>query len=155
MNDTTTAGAAGGIGSVVGKLIAAIGFATPLLDLIIRLYVGRVFWNSGQTKIQDWETTLFLFQYEYSVPLLSPAVAAWLATAGELVLPVMLVLGLGTRIAALALFILNYVAVISYPAMGPVGVGDHVFWGFLLAVTFFHGPGKISLDYLISRKFLK
>ena len=91
-----------------------LAFLTPLLDFGIRLFVASVFFKAGLTKIASWSTTLTLFEYEYAVPLLPPELAAWLATAAELTLPVLLVLGLGTRLSALALFVFNAVAVISW-----------------------------------------
>ena len=125
----------------------------PLFALAIRLYVARVFLLSGLTKTHDWNTTIALFENEYRVPVLSPAVAALLGTAAELGLPVLLILGFGTRFAALALFAFNIVAVISYPDLSDAGLKDHMLWGALLLVTFFHGPGKISLDHLFVRRF--
>lgn len=136
------------------KTINGITFLSPLLDLAIRLWVARVFWLSGQTKIQSWDSTLMLFEYEYAVPVLPFEVAAYAATAVELVAPVMLVLGLGTRLGALSLFVLNYVAVISYPDINIAGIKDHMLWGTMLAVSFFHGPGKLSVDHWIRRQIL-
>ncbi len=141
------------IAVLINKVIHVIGYLTPLLDLGMRLWVARVFWNSGLTKIQSWDTTLMLFEYEYAVPVLPFNVAAILATGAELIIPVMLVLGIGTRGGALALFVLNYVAAIAYPDISPAGLKDHYLWGALLAVTFFHGPGKLSVDHLLSMKF--
>ena len=138
---------------LIDKTIHAISYLTPLLDLGIRLWVARVFWNSGMTKIQSWDTTLMLFEYEYSVPVLPFNVAALLSTGVELLVPVMLVFGIGTRGGALALFVLNYVAAIAYPDISPAGLKDHYLWGALLAVTFFHGPGKLSIDHILSDKF--
>jgi putative oxidoreductase len=140
--------------TLIDKTINGITFLSPLLDLAIRLWVARVFWLSGQTKIQSWESTLMLFEYEYAVPVLPFEVAAYAATAVELVAPVMLVLGLGTRLGALSLFVLNYVATISYPDINIAGIKDHMLWGTMLAVSFFHGPGKLSLDHWIRRKIL-
>ena len=62
----------------------------PLLLLALRLFIASVFFKAGLTKIEDWDTTLFLFTEEYSVPLLPPALAAFLGTAGELLLPPLL-----------------------------------------------------------------
>jgi putative oxidoreductase len=70
-----------------------------------------------------------------------------------LCLPPLLALGLGSRAVALAAFVFNVVAATSYPDISEAGIKDHVLWGTLLAVTFFHGPGKISLDYFIVRRF--
>lgn len=121
----------------------------PVFDLAIRLYVAKVFFMAGLTKIKSWSSTLQLFEYEYSVPLLSPKLAAYLGTAAELTLPVMLIVGLFSRPAALALFAFNYVAMISYPDISPAGTKEHWLWGALLLVIFFHGPGKISLDHML------
>lgn len=139
---------------LVGKLIEWLGFLTPVFDLAIRLWVANVFWKSGMSKIQSWDTTLMLFQYEYNVPILPYNVAAILATGAELLFPVLLVFGLASRFSALSLFILNYVAVISYPDINAAGIKDHLLWGTMLAVTFFHGPGSLSLDHLLRKKFL-
>lgn len=136
------------------RVIAALeGYLAPILDLTIRCWVGMVFFQSGLVKIQSWDTTLALFEHEYVVPVISPVLAAYLGTAAELVLPILLVLGLGGRLFAAALFVFNIIAVISYPDLGEVGLKDHQYWGLLLLVTLMHGPGKLSIDYLIRRRF--
>jgi putative oxidoreductase len=124
------------------------------VSLIIRLYVANVFWKSGMTKIASWDTTLALFENEYSVPLLPSNVAAVLGTGAELILPVFLALGLGTRFAALALFVFNIIAAISYPDLSEAGRAEHFYWGLLLLVPLFYGPGKISIDHYLRRKWL-
>jgi putative oxidoreductase len=106
---------------------------------------------SGLTKIQDWSITLSLFRNEYHVPLLPPALAAPLGTATELSLPVFLVLGLGTRAAAVALFVFNLVAATSYPDLSDAGLKDHVLWGALMLVLVVYGPGKLAIDRWIER----
>jgi len=126
---------------------------TALVDLVVRLWVAAVFFKSGLVKIQSWDTTILLFTNEYHVPLLSPYLAAVLGTAAELTLPVFLAIGLGTRLAAAALFVFNIVAVISYPELEGAGLDQHYVWGILLAVTLVHGPGLASLDRLVSRLF--
>jgi putative oxidoreductase len=136
------------------KAITWLGYVTPIFDLAIRLWVANVFWKSGLTKIKSWDSTLMLFEYEYSVPLLPTNVAAFLATGAELLFPVLLLLGLASRFSALSLFILNCVAVISYPDISAAGIKDHILWGTMLAVIFFHGPGLLSADHFLRRKFL-
>jgi putative oxidoreductase len=96
---------------------------------------------------------LTLFEYEYAVPLLPPELAAYLGTAAELSLPVLLVLGLGGRFTALALFLFNIVAVISYPDLSDIGRQDHIYWGMLLGVLTVHGLGKLSLDHVLCRVY--
>lgn len=130
---------------------AALETAKPVVDLIVRLWVANVFFKSGLTKISSWDSTLSLFENEYQVPLLSPELAAYLGTAAELGLPILLALGLGTRFAALALFVFNVIAVISYPDLSPAGLNEHIYWGLLMLVTIVHGGGKLALDGWIER----
>lgn len=129
----------------------ALASLVPFVDLALRLAVAEVFFKSGLTKIQSWETTLTLFEYEYAVPLLPPEWAAYLGTAAELSLPVLLALGLAGRFPALGLFLFNIVAVISYPDLSDTGLQFHILWGLLLAVTVTRGPGCLSLDHLLCR----
>ncbi|AZN38164.1 DoxX family protein [Iodobacter ciconiae] len=92
---------------------------------------------SGLTKVADWGNTVMLFTDEYHVPLLSPQLAAIGGTLGELALPVLLVLGLFTRLSAMGLFVLNLVAVVSYYHVLediPAALQDHLEWGLLLLV---------------------
>lgn len=121
--------------------------------LAARLYIAQVFFSAGLTKIRDWDTTLFLFQEEYQVPLLSPEFAALLATFGELILPILLISGLLTRLSALGLFIVNWVAVISLMDIPPAALYLHVVWGLLLAQVAIYGGGFLSLDRFFSRSF--
>jgi putative oxidoreductase len=130
-------------------LSKALDSLQPLAALAARIYVGQAFFLSGLTKIRDWETTIALFTDEYKVPLLPPALAAVMGTTGELVLPVLLVLGLGGRFAALGLFVLNAVAVISLAEIAPAAFQQHVFWGSLLAGLAIFGPGAWSLERLV------
>ena len=128
------------------RLAAALDALQPAAALAARLYVGQVFFLSGLTKIRDWETTVALFTDEYKVPFLPPALAALMGTAGELVLPVLLVLGLGGRFAALGLLVVNAVAVVSLAEIAPAALQQHVFWGALLAGLAVYGPGPWSLE---------
>jgi len=131
----------------------ALDMAAPAVDLLIRMLVGMVFFQSGLTKIANWNSTVSLFENVYAVPLLPPEIAALLGTGVELFFPVLLVLGLGSRLAAAVLFVFNVIAVISYPDLGEVGLKDHQTWGLLLLVTLLHGPGKLSLDHLLGARF--
>lgn len=136
-----------------GTLVALVeAWLTPVFDLAIRFYVASVFFRSGWLKISDWDSTLVLFENEYQVPLLSPNVAAILGAGGELALPVLLVLGLAGRFGAAGLFVVNLVAVLSYPDLSDLGRADHLLWGVLLLVTLLHGPGRISLDFWLKRR---
>jgi putative oxidoreductase len=125
--------------------------AVPAL-LGARLYVAWVFFKSGYNKLNNWEGTLQLFEHEYAVPVLNFEVAAYLATAGELVLPVMLALGLFTRKAAIGLFIVNYVAVISLEDIAPAAYNLHIIWGLMLLAVVIWGAEKLSADQLLKIK---
>jgi len=135
------------------NLTALVDRMQPFFAVALRIYVARVFFLSGLTKLHDWNITLALFRNEYHVPVLPPALAAVLGTGAELGLPVLLLLGCGTRIAAAALFAFNIVAVISYAGLSPAGLKDHVLWGTLLLVLFFYGPGRLSVDHWLGRMF--
>ena len=120
--------------------------ARPVAALMARAYLAQVFFLSGLTKLRDWETTLLLFTEEYRVPLLSPGMAAVMGTAGELVLPVLLLFGLAGRFAALGLSVVNAVAVISLAEIAPAALQQHITWGVLLAALALYGRGKWSID---------
>ena len=137
------------------RAVRALDALSPLVDLALRLFVAAVFFKSGLTKIASWDSTLALFENVYAVPLLPPELAAYLGTAVELGMPVLLVLGLGTRFAAFVLFVFNIIAVVSYPDLGAVGLKDHQAWGLMLLVTLLHGPGALSLDRLIGRRLAR
>ena len=126
-------------------LTATLDSARPLAALLARVYLAQVFFLSGLTKVRDWDTTLLLFTEEYKVPLLSPGVAAVMGTAGELVLPVLL-LGLAGRFAALGLSVVNVMAVLSLSEIGPAALQQHITWGVLLAALSLYGVGKWSVD---------
>ncbi len=130
-----------------------------LVSLAIRLFVGWQFFKSGLTKIADWGNTLALFRDEYQVPVIPSELAAFMGTAGELTLPILLVLGLLSRPAALGLFMVNLMAVISYPQLFkfecPAGLHDHFYWGALLLVLVAFGPGRLALDHWIAEQLKK
>lgn len=128
-------------------------FLAPLLDLALRLYVADVFFKSGLTKIKSWDSTLYLFSDVYQVPLLNTDVAAYVATAGELGLSVLLVLGLFGRFATAGLFILNAVAAYSYySGLSEAGLFQHFAWGTLLAVLLILSRGKWTVDAWLEKR---
>jgi putative oxidoreductase len=125
--------------------------------LVARWYVAWVFLNPGYLKLKDWEQTVSLFESEYRVPLLSPLWGAITGTAGELVFSVLLILGLGGRIAPLGLFAVNAMAVISYAHElfkddGIVGLRQHECWGIILALLTVYGMGRWTLDAVIKQR---
>jgi putative oxidoreductase len=155
MNGVTSTSPFGRLAGLYCSVARLIDKLQPLLLLGFRLYVARVFFLSGLTKIRDWSITVALFTDEYHVPVLSPAVAAALGTATELSMPVLLALGVGSRFAAGVLFIFNIVAVISYQALPDTAVKDHILWGTMLLVLTICGPGKIAVDTWLERRFAR
>ncbi|BCB43824.1 membrane protein [Vibrio alginolyticus] len=127
----------------------------PLLLLFCRLWVAWVFFNSGLIKVSSWDSTLYLFELEYQVPLLPWELAAYMGTTAELILPVFLALGLITRPMAAILFVFNIIAVISYPVLWEKGFYDHQLWGFMILVVIVWGPGVISIDHVIKNKLTR
>jgi putative oxidoreductase len=127
----------------------------PFFDLAVRLGLAWIFYKSGLNKFQSWDTTVFLFENEYAVPLLAPNLAAGLATFVELVMPVLLAIGLAGRFAAFVLFVFNIVAVVSYPALNLHGQLDHLWWGALLLIPVLRGPGTWSIDHFIRSRYLR
>lgn len=145
------------ISKVLKPFFRGLDFLTPLGDLAARWWVAYIFFAAGLTKIQSWESTLLLFEHEYRVPILSPWLAAVLGTGLELLLPVLLFVGLGGRVIIFLLFCYNLVAMISYPYLwtpeGRLGLDQHINWGLLLALLMFHGSGKLSVDYILRKRF--
>lgn len=130
----------------LAKLGNNLNRLSPLGDLVLRCWVAYAFWISGLLKLRTWDSTLYLFEYEYAVPFLPPEIAAVLGTAVELCGPVLLAVGLFGRGAAALLFLFNIVAVVSYPDLGAAGIEQHKVWGVMLLVCLLHGPGNCSLD---------
>jgi putative oxidoreductase len=130
-------------------LVRALDALQPAAALAARIYVGHAFFASGLTKLRDWDTTLALFTDEYHVPILPPELAAPLGTGGELVLPVLLVLGLGGRFAALGIFVLNLVAANALPEIGEGALLQHIFWGALATGLAIYGPGEWTLERFV------
>ncbi|HLO94334.1 MAG TPA: DoxX family protein [Burkholderiaceae bacterium] len=117
-----------------------------------RVYVAKVFFKSGLTKLRDWDTTLALFQDEYQVPLLPPEVAAYAGTAGEVLLPPLLLLGLATRFAAAGLSVVNVMAVLSLAEIAPTALAGHQWWGSLLLAVLLWGAGRFSVDQALQSR---
>jgi putative oxidoreductase len=127
-------------------------FPLSIIQLAMRIGVGSVFFKAGLLKYASWELTVKLFEDEYKVPILPPEVAARIAMFQELTIPILLFLGLGTRIATVPL--LGMIAVIQ-TFVYPNAWTDHLTWGSILVFLLTRGPGVFSLDYLIERRVVK
>ncbi|RUM55135.1 MAG: hypothetical protein DSY85_05610 [Marinomonas sp.] len=136
-----------------------------LILLLTRFALATVFWLSGQTKIEGFafnplagqfefglptikESTFFLFEYEYALPLIPANLAAYLATAAEHVLPILLILGLFTRLGAAGILAMTLVIqIFVYPSAYAL----HASWAAMALLLMKQGAGRVSLDNLLTR----
>src|SRR6266436_5335945 len=139
--------------NLVAKTIALLErFPLSILQFLFRFTIAAVFWHSGMTKIASWDTTIALFRDEYMVPILPPELAATLAATVELTCPVLLVLGVATRLATLPMLGMTFVIeVFVYPESWL----EHLTWATTLLFILTRGPGAISLDHLIAKTLLR
>jgi putative oxidoreductase len=136
-----------GVRSAIGRAIDVLGrFPLPLLQLLSRLALASVFLKAGFNKLASWELTIQLFADEYKVPLLPPETAAAMATTFEIGCSMLLIFGLGTRLAVLPL--LGMIAVIQ-TFVYPSAYSEHLTWASLLLFLLTRGGGRWSLDYLL------
>jgi putative oxidoreductase len=127
-------------------------FPVSILQLMMRVGVGMIFFNAGLLKYNSFEFAVKLFEEEYEVPVLAPDLAARLAMFNELTWPIFLFAGLATRLATLPLLgMISVIQIFVYPNAWP----DHVLWGGVLIFLLTRGAGAFSLDYLIDRQFRK
>jgi putative oxidoreductase len=143
--------------TILERVDGAFVFLQPILGLGLRVYVGWQFLASGYLKFNNWDTTLFLFENEYRVPVVSPVIAAWAGTAGELFFPLLLIIGFMSRLSAVGLFTVNAMAVFAYAHVlfsegFEAALGQHTLWGLILVVLAVYGPGALSVDHLSSRR---
>ena len=140
--------------TVYNRLAELAGRVLPesLLLLVARLGIAAVFFQSGRTKVEGWltitDSTYYLFDTDYKLPFVPPELAAPMATYAEHLFPILLVLGLGTRFAALGLLgMTTVIEVFVYPDAWPT----HLSWAALLLPLIAKGGGAISLDRLLRR----
>ena len=165
-----TAGSAGPGSPLTRGVATAIGgferLPNTLIAVIARFSIAAVFWNSGQTKVQgfvfnlvsgdvEWgwprlsESALALFQDEYKLPFMPPELAAPLAATAEHVLPLLILIGLGTRFAALALLGMTLVIqLFVYPG----AYATHGTWAAVLLYLMARGPGMLSVDHWLASR---
>lgn len=155
---------------LVQKLIAMMEkFPHSLIALVARFSIAAVFWKSGQTKIEGiaidlvsgefhlgWphlsDSAIDLFKTEYRLPFLAPELAAPMAAFAEHLFPILLLFGLATRFSALALFGMTLtIQLFVYPDAYPT----HGTWAAVLLFLIAKGPGKISIDHWLQRRFQK
>ena len=145
-------GGAGGLAGFLDRLYAIPGSIPDwFLQLGARVAVAPLFFISGRGKVAGLtvtDSTVFLFEHEFGLPM--PVAAAHLAALAENVLPILLVAGFATRLSALALFVMTVVIQLVYPG----GFWNHhLLWFFLLLFIMARGPGCVSLDHLIAKRY--
>lgn len=145
--NTTTSHAGPHLGELLARWVSP-----DLIALVSRVAIASVFWVSGRTKVEGWltltDTTFLLFREDYALPLIPPEAAAYLATWAEHLFPALLVLGLATRLSALALLGMTVVIqVFVYPAAWPT----HLSWAAPLLYLLGQGAGRWSLDHALRR----
>ena len=150
-NSMLSSRARGGAATAIRARVLAINVGlrrVPLAihQLLFRFAVAGVFLKAGLTKVASWDTTLALFRDEYKVPVLPPEAAAVMATCFELTCPVLLMLGLASRLATLPLLgMILTIQLFVYPDAWP----EHLVWGSILVFLLTRGPGALSIDRLI------
>ncbi|HUI19436.1 MAG TPA: DoxX family protein [Methylocella sp.] len=148
------AGKPSGLAGVLLAFYALLdGIPQSLISLGGRIFPAAVFWRSGQTKVEGWHVTdnaIALFRDEYALPLLDPELAAKIAAFSEHFFPVLLVIGLASRFAALALLCMTAVIeIFVYPDAWP----EHGVWATCFLVVIARGPGIFSLDHLLAKRW--
>lgn len=166
----TKADSQAGFVLLIQKIIRLFNQIPPsLIAFLGRFSIAAVFWQSGQTKVQNFainfisgeyqfgiprlsDSAVDLFREEYKLPFLSPEIAAPLAAFGEHFLPILLLLGIATRFSALGLLVMTLtIQIFVYPDAYPT----HGTWAAVLLYLIAKGPGKISIDHLIARRYFK
>ncbi len=126
-----------------------------LLSLLARLSIAGVFWQSGQTKLDGWhvsDSAIYLFENEYRLPLIDPWLAAHIAALAEHLFPVLLVVGLMSRLSAFSLLVMTAVIEIF---VYPDAWATHGTWAVCLMLIASIGPGTLSIDHLIRQRFAR
>ena len=122
------------------------------IALLSRVSIAAVFWQSGQTKVEGWHVTdnaIYLFETDYKLPFVDPWLAAHLSALAEHLFPLLLVIGLASRLSALALLGMTLVIeIFVYPDAWPT----HGTWAVCFLVVIAGGPGRVSLDHFIAKR---
>lgn len=160
MSTSGETGSRAGDGDIVALARRTIGWLErvsydTLVSTPARLFIATTFLLSGRTKVDGFlsvsASAFYLFEYEYSLPVISPRVAAYLATYAEHVFPLLLIVGLGSRLSAAALLVMTLVIqAFVYPGAW----STHLLWASALGFIIFRGPGQLSLDHWLRRRWL-
>jgi putative oxidoreductase len=126
------------------------GWLQSVALLAVRLWIGKIFFMSGLTKTQSWDSTVALFADEYKLPLLPPEIAAYAGTTAELSLSILMFLGFLTPLAGIGLMIMTLVIeLLVYP-----NTTEHYYWMLLLGIIITHGSGRFGVDHWLFKRKL-
>ncbi len=132
---------------------------TAIVALAIRLYLFKIFFWAGMLKLTSWSSTLASFEHQYKIVWLTPYTAALLSTTAEIVLPILILFGLGARLPSLVLLVFNIFQIFFHPLLLKLEYScllkDHILWGILTAIITFYGHGALSLDYWLQKRVCK
>ena len=140
----------GAIRRITAALPAVETWGGSALQLLFRLWMAKIFWDSAMVKLASWSTTVALFQDLYQVPVLPPELAAMAAAAVELTCPVLLLFGIATRLAALPMLGMALTIQFLVPDFYRI---EHYYWMMLLLSLIVRGPGIVSVDHWIRKHF--
>lgn len=159
-SDTALPRAGGGLFALLGRLFDAheaagcwlVAYLEPVFNVAARIWMGKIFLDSGLARVANWKSQEFLFSQEYKLGLLSPKIWAFITTGSELVLPVLLFVGLFTRVPALGLLIMTaFIHFIVGYANDDYLAPYHYVWMLAFGYLFIRGGGPLSIDGLIKR----
>jgi len=157
-SDAAMPRAGGGLFSLIGRLFDAHeavgrGLATylePVFNVAARIWMGKIFLDSGLARIANWKSQEFLFQSEYKLGLLPPKLWAIITTGSELILPVLLFVGVFTRVPALGLLIMTaFIHFVVGLANDDYLAPYHYVWMLVFGYLFIRGGGPLSIDGFI------
>ena len=135
---------------ILQRINCLLNHLQPFTVLACRLWLANIFFFAGLAKIKSWNSTIFLFQYEYNIPLIPVKLAAFLATSIELICPIMLIIGLGSRLSAAILLCLTAIIEITY-----IHNQEHIYWAMLLLIIIAFGPGRLAFDHWLKEYYAK
>ena len=132
-------------------------YGQPVVSLVARLWMAKIFFDAGWSRVNNWGSQEFLFGFIHPVPFLPPALAAPITTVGELTLAILLAVGLLGRLSATGLLIMT-MTIQWIVGATPEGIENgiahpsHYLWMLIFGLLIVYGPGKLSLDTLLSKR---
>lgn len=154
--DDSPAGRTGKLASAMMRIVARLESVSleTLIATPARVFIAATFWLSGRTKVDGLlsinDSAFFLFEHEYALPVIPSSLATYLATWSEHLFSFLLIVGLASRLSAAALLFMTLVIqLFVYPSAW----ATHLLWASALTFIVFRGPGALSLDHLIRKRY--